>query len=210
MFDNDDVDAENEDTDEDKDGGAPAEPEADGDALLLGRWAAGDKHAGELLIRRLFPTIRRYFQDRVSVEDAADLIQETLYECCRAREGFRGESTLRAFILSIARHVLLKFFRKKRRKYSPIDPLTHSIAELSGPGVFTAVLIAGDNERLRWAIRQLPIDLHDALEFKYWKGMTATEAATILGLNPNTYKRRVQRARDRLRQILEAAAGNAQ
>ncbi|MCB9704792.1 MAG: RNA polymerase sigma factor [Myxococcales bacterium] len=201
MFDDDD---EGEEKSQGK-GGSPEERAIDGDVLLLERWAAGDSAAGQSLIRRLFPTIQRYFKERVCVDDAADLIQETLYECCRARDKFRGESTLRSFVLSIAHHVLLKYFRKKKRKYAPLDPLTHSVAELSGPGVFTAVVMAGDRERLRWAIRQLPIDLHDALEFKYWKGMTATEAASILGLNPNTYKRRVQRARERLRKILGLA-----
>jgi len=172
------------------------------DRDLLQAWSDGDTRAGDRLIRRHDPAVRRYFSTKVPAGEVQDLIQETFMQCTRSLRNFREESNFRGFLLGIARNMLRHYFRTRRRRFSQVDPLTHSVVELSGPGVVTALALKDRRERILWGMRQLPINIQDALEFKFWEGITDREAAGILEIKAGTYKSRVRRGRELLSDIL--------
>ncbi len=170
------------------------------DLELIEAWREGDKVAGTVLIKRYFSTLNRFFANKVADNEKADLIQSTLLECTKSVTKYRGDAAFRTYLLSIARNVLLHHYRQRGRKQDKLDPLTHSVSQLT-TGVFTKLARAHDKEIVLQALRQLPIDIQIALELKYWERLTTAECAAILGIPANTVSGRIRRGKEKLKQI---------
>ena len=61
---------------------------------------------GMALYRRYFDPLYRFFRAKAP-DDYEDLIQNTMLECVRSRERFRGDAPFRAYLFGVARHRLL-------------------------------------------------------------------------------------------------------
>jgi len=86
------------------------------DIDLLRAWSAGDLRAGDRLIRRHNTTVRRYFNNKVPPGAAPELIQETFLQCARSLHNDRQEASFQSFFLSIARSVLIHYYRTHKRR----------------------------------------------------------------------------------------------
>lgn len=176
---------------------AAAKPD---DAELLEEWRNGDNEAGNELVRRHFMTVYRFFVNKVN-DDVDDLIQRTFLACVEGRDRFRADSSLRAYILGIARNQLLMFMRRRQRRESPVAPNELSVAEVAGSP--SLVIAEREEEKLLLeALRQIPIDLQIAVELHYWEHIPVAQMAEILEIPAGTVKSRLFRARDALRQAL--------
>ena len=173
------------------------------DLELLQAWAMGDNRAGGRLIKRHFPALVRFFGNKVPESEQADLIQSTMLECVRSKDKFRGQAQFRTYLLSIARNVLLHYYRQRSRKQDRLDPLADSVAALSTAGLFSKLAKEGDREMILMGLRQLPIDLQIALELTYWERLTANECAIILGIPANTVSGRIRRGKQALGKIID-------
>src|SRR5262245_5534947 len=100
----------------------------DADLALLERWRQGDRRAGEDLFARHLAEVYRFFEHKVG-SDAEDLAQRTFLACTAARDQFRGQSTFRTYLFTIARHELHGYLRKLPRG-ERVDLDSTSIAEL--------------------------------------------------------------------------------
>lgn len=172
------------------------------DLELLETWAAGDNRAGGALIKRHFPTLRRFFANKVIESEQADLIQSTMLQCVHAKDGFQKKARFSTFLLSIARHELMHYYRKRGRKLDKLDPLADSVAAVS-TSVFGKIANKDEHELLLAALRQLPMDLQIVLELKYWERMTAKECGAILGISANTVSGRIRQGKEKLGALLE-------
>src|SRR5690606_22274340 len=59
------------------------------------------------------------------------------------------------------------------------------------------------------ALRHISVDLQLVLELHYWEGMSTRELSVVLELPHGTVKSRLRRAREALREVLEAPAAAA-
>jgi len=92
-------------------------PSQDPDARCVERARWGDPAAIAELVARHQGVVYRYLLARTEDEDrAADLTQEAFLKGLRALPGFRGESSFRTWMLSIARNELLGHHRKTERR----------------------------------------------------------------------------------------------
>lgn len=118
---------------------------------------------------------------------AEELAQETFYRATRAFLGWRGGSAV-AWLLAIARHVLIDEARRGRR----LEPLPDSLVagiEPSGGHDVTRVLAS------------LPKAQRQVLELIYIYGYSHAEAAAILGTSEGAVKTAVWRARSAFRRV---------
>jgi len=175
----------------------------DPDLALVERWRAGERDAGEQLFERHFDGLYRFFQSKSS-GDADELVQATLLACLRAKDQFRGESSFRAYLFSIARHVLYRYLRDRRRD-ERFDVTTTSVAEvITTPG--SALARDQDHRALLAALRELSIEQQTLLELHYWEELDTLELARIFDVPPGTIRIWLFRARGKLRARLAAAA----
>lgn len=166
------------------------------DRQLLEAWAAGDRNAGEALIRWYLDDLYRFFSHKVA-GPVDDLVQQTFLSCLESRaRGARAEH-FRAYLFGVARHVLYAHYRKESARPECFDPERSSVRELlvQSSGMSTYLTA----QRLRRALLELPIETQLLLELRYYAGLDATELGIVFDRKPAAIRKRLESARDKLR-----------
>ena len=176
-------------------------PRMDEDYDHLRAWQAGDERAGELLFRRHYKLVLRFFYNKVGA-CAHDLVQRTFLGCLEARERIRGDASFRGFLFGVARNVLFDHYRLARRDREHIDFGSVSAEDLR-PTPSSLVAQAREVEILLRALRQIPLEAQVILEMYHWEGMRAHEIGEVLGMPEPTVRTKIRRARLRLEQVIE-------
>lgn len=170
---------------------------SDDDERLLRAWRDGDQDAGNALVDRHFSTVYRFFRSKVD-DDVEDLTQRTFLASMEGLERLRRDRDFRAYLLGIARRLLLRRFRDQAIRGRYEDPMMVSAAELGG-SPSQEVAAADERRLLLLGLRRIPLDLQICLELHYWEGMAVADIAEVLSVPPGTVKSRLHRAREQLR-----------
>lgn len=178
------------------------------DYALLDAWRAGDANAGNALFERHFDAICRFFRNKVT-SAVDDLIQRTFLACVESRDRFRGDSSFRTYLFTLARNELYAHLRRSGREQARFDPLEQSVHDLAPTPTHVAARRA-EQRMLLAALRRLPVELQLALELYYWEDMPAPELARVLDVPEGTVRTRLRRAKQlveqRLRELGEGEA----
>jgi RNA polymerase sigma factor (sigma-70 family) len=176
------------------------------DAELLRAWKVGDKRSGARLYHRHAGTVDRFFRTKVAEADIGDLMQATFMTCFEHAENFKPEASFRAFLLGVARNLLLHHYRSRYRKHDKVDFGVSSILDI---GVRPSAIIAEqqDERRLLNALRSLPLEQQILLELYYWEGMQGRELAELYGRPEGTIRTQLRRARQQLSATFEQLDG---
>jgi RNA polymerase sigma factor (sigma-70 family) len=185
------------------------EPQQKTDFELLEAWREGDQRAGKELFARHFDSIYRFFRSKV--DDAAeDLTQQTFLGCVKAKDSYRGDASFRTYLYTIARNRLYTHIRDRQRRDAVVEVGQQSVADL-GLGSATAALAARQEQQLLLeAMRHLPLEMQVALELHYWEGLSVREIAIVIETPEGTIKRRLQRARQRLDELIVELASSGE
>jgi len=155
---------------------------------------------------------------RVLNEDtsrAKDVTQQVFEEACRGLTKYRGEASVKTWLLAIAHHQCLKEIASGERRRGILqrhqdDVATHLHAEAALPAE-SAVLSREWLARLTWALDQLPPEDRSILIMRFGVGvpheLSAPEIAQILGVSRAAAYRRLQEALVRLRRIMHDEVG---
>ncbi|MCY1004500.1 RNA polymerase sigma factor [Nannocystis pusilla] len=161
---------------------------------LVRRWNEGDKASGSELINRHFDALDRFFRNKL-FRDGADLRQLTFERICKHRANFRGESSFRTYLFSVAHHVLIDHLRKHVRESADFD--LEGLADL-GASPSSLVSRSREHTRLAQALREIPLKEQIVLELHYWEDCSMDEIAVILEIPPGTTRSRAQQGREKL------------
>lgn len=151
-------------------------------------------------MRRYFANVYGFFHARIP-EHAEDLAQRTFLACAEQREAYRGAGTFRAYVFGIARKQMLKHFEKsdivRRAAFRELPP-----TGLPSP---TGLVANREQEQLLLrALVRLPVDTQVLLQLHYWERLSTEEIATVMQLGRSAVKVRLHRARERLRDEIDA------
>jgi RNA polymerase sigma-70 factor (ECF subfamily) len=156
------------------------------------------------VVRALSPPLHAYLARRTGA-DADDLLAETWLRAYAARRTFdSARGTVRVWSFGVARHVLLAHWR--RVVDLPHDSGAHEETTDPWPDVDDRLAAAAVAPALRAAIADLPVVERELLLLVAWDGLTPTEAAAVVGVPAPTARTRLFRARQRIRERLEATA----
>jgi len=166
----------------------------DDDRELLAAWRAGDRAAGDGLIRRHFDAICRFFRTKLG-DEVEDLIQRTFLDLLEAKGPV---DNVRATLFTIAHRRLLDHLRMRYSR--PVDQLgSVSVADL-GTSPSSAVGRSEEERLLHEAMRRVSVEHQVALELAYWEEMSGPEIAAVLQVSEHTVRSRLARARAALRE----------
>ena len=179
----------------------------DTDRDLVEAWRAGDKKAGDQLLQRHHVSLRKFFINKVPDADRGELIQNTLLGCLTGIKNFRGKSSFRTFLFTVARNKLYDYYRKKERAPALEELPDTSVAAIS-TGPFSLVARRREHRLLRLALRNVPMDDQIVLELYYWEDLSANDIAQILDSAEPAIRSRVRRAKARLKEQIKALAGS--
>ncbi|HSK76247.1 MAG TPA: sigma-70 family RNA polymerase sigma factor [Thermoanaerobaculia bacterium] len=181
-----------------------SDPEAHGadDADLIRRTAAGDHAAFDLLVRRHQAAVFRFARALAGQDgDAEDALQETFLAAWRGAAGWREQASVLTWLMSIARHAVYRQHRRRSGEpedFAPLADLGLSAGWGSSeePQRFLARL--EDRDRLARALAALSAEDREVLVLRDVEGLSAHEAAQVLGLAEGAVRTRHHRARLRL------------
>ena len=186
-----------------------AEDAADDD--LVARLRAGDRDAVEQAYVAHHAAIRRFARRLVGDEASAeDIVHETFVALPRAIRRFRGEGSLRSFLIGVAvnhsrRHVRAAMRRRRATERLAAHDETHPRASITTPAdELTRKRLAS---RLWGALDQLPIDQRVVFVLCEAEQRTSVEVAGIVGAPEGTVRTRLFHAKRKLRELLEDAHG---
>jgi RNA polymerase sigma-70 factor, ECF subfamily len=99
-----------------------AQDAANGDATVLDAVRRGDEAAFVALAERYRRQLQVHcYRMPGSVEDAEDLVQETMLRAWKGRAGFEGRSLFRTWLYRIATSACLNPLERQRRRITPPD-----------------------------------------------------------------------------------------
>lgn len=154
------------------------------------------------VFERFFPRLRSFFvASGFQPADADDLSQTALLAVYKAREEFRGEGSLDAWVYSIARNVARDEWRRRGRA-SEIEPLAETIPD-PRPAIDDEHEGRHDLARTIAALSKLPTGMRTCLLLHVQQGLPYREIARRLSLSLPTVKVQIWNARRRLRTLLE-------
>jgi RNA polymerase sigma-70 factor (ECF subfamily) len=180
------------------------DPDGTTEFELLTQWCEGSDHAGDLLLRRCFPLLYRFFINKVG-DATDDLVQQTLIACVRHRDKMLDSGAFRMYLLKIARSRLYDHLRALRRRAGHVDDDFEQVSvEVAGTSNTSRYGRAQASMHVRDALRRLPVDLQLVVELHYWEEHSTAEIAVLLELAQGTVKSRLRRAREALEADLQA------
>ena len=182
---------------------------ADPDQALVAAAAAGDRAAFEALVRRHQTRIVNYAMAIVKdPADAEDVAQETFIRAYRSLARFRGDSSFKTWLYTIATNAARTGLERRGRRGRVEDG---SLDDEAGP-LAAADVPAGDadaetalvrREAIDRALAALPPDLRVAVVLRDVEGLDYKEIAAATGAPIGTVESRIFRARRRLRPLLQ-------
>ncbi len=147
----------------------------------------------------LVPNLRAFAKSLSGNADYADdLVQETLIKAWKNRNTFAEGSNLKAWLFTILRNTFLSDRRK--RKFEVEDPDGILSAKLSTHGEQSGHM---DFLDFAQAFGKLPDDQREALILIGAEGFSYEEAALMCGCAVGTIKSRVNRARNKLVEMMD-------
>lgn len=178
-------------------------------ASLVARIAAGDRRAEAELVALHDRGLRYFLRRRCGDHELAeDLFQETFRVVLEKLRGgaLRDADKLAPFVRGVARNLTIAERRKRFRRGVPAS-LERVAEPVDGtPGAERQLERREDRRRLRQLLAELPNERYRSVLFRFYITGEPKEAiARDLGLEPRQVNVVLFRARQRFRQLLEAA-----
>ncbi len=179
------------------------------EAVLLERARNGDRAAIEELIQRHQNRIYRFGMKMCRhVDDAEDVLQDTLLTVAKTIGDFRGGSSLSTWLYTIARSFCIK--KRRKSKFAPLhehsleqDLVTESdVLADSGKAPDEAALGNELRVALENALESLDPEQREVLLLRDVEGLKASEVGQVVGISTAAVKSRLHRARVRVRELL--------
>jgi RNA polymerase sigma-70 factor (ECF subfamily) len=140
--------------------------------------------------------------------EAEDLVQETYLRAVRAFERLRPDSNLKSWLFTILRNVRLNQIRDSRSKSHLVqvdEPAsgTREFEDKSSKDPFFLYLTKIKQADVRKAIENLPAVYREVIVLREFEELSYGEIAEVLDCPPGTVMSRLNRAREKLKEMLQ-------
>lgn len=149
------------------------------DAELVARWQGGDERAATRLVERHADPVARFVSSlglRIGVEE---VVQDTFVRAFGALSTFRGESSLRTWLFTIARRLVADTRRGKWRARE-----TEEVREADASTEYDAldIMIADESQRrMQEALASLSPTQREVFVLRVNEGLSYREIAEVAG-----------------------------
>lgn len=165
--------------------------------FLLSAVQRGDQKAFDTLFRRYYPMLCAYGHRFVELEDAEEIVEDSLLWIWENRETLVIESSLNSYLFKMV-------YRRALNKLAHIDATqradTRFYEEMQEMLQDTDLYQVEElTQRIKDAIATLPESYREAFVMHRFRDMSYKEIAEILGVSPKTVDYRIQQALKQLR-----------
>ena len=149
------------------------------DATLLARWRGGDERAATEIVERHAGPLARFAASLGVREDVEEIVQDTFVRAFGSLEGFRGESSLRTWLFTILRRLVLDRRRARARR-----PIAVPVEESDAITEFDALdgMVAGETQRrVQEAMASMTPTQRVVFTLRVAEGLSYKEIAEVAG-----------------------------
>jgi RNA polymerase sigma-70 factor (ECF subfamily) len=153
--------------------------DADVDARLIERYRAGDERAATELVTRHAQALARFASSLGERAEVEELVQDTFVRAFGALDSFRAESSLRTWLFTIERRLILDRRRSAARHHARFDA-----GEAEAATEHTALdnVVAEETQaRLQQAMERLSPMQREVFTLRVAEGRSYKEIAEIAG-----------------------------
>jgi RNA polymerase sigma-70 factor (ECF subfamily) len=156
---------------------SPDKPEPT-DAELIARWKVGDSRAATQLVGRHSQALARFAASSGERDGIEELVQDTFVRAFASLDSFRGESSLRTWLFTIERRLMLDRRRaeKRSRETVPVEESDH----VSEYGALDSLIAEEAQERVRRSLDALSPTQRDVFTLRVQQGLSYKEIAEVL------------------------------
>jgi RNA polymerase sigma-70 factor (ECF subfamily) len=167
------------------------------ESVLITQVIANDDRAITQLYWQYVPRLRRFFKDRIGdKKDAEEVVHDTFLSVLDALPSFDGKAKLSTWIMGIAKHELVDYYRKKKIKkllFSRFPFLEKLVDQALGPQL--ALEEKQLKQRILKTFQKLSEGYALILRLKYVEGLSVAEIAQTLEISYKAAESRLTRAR---------------
>lgn len=149
------------------------------DLELIARWQSGEERAATLLVERHAEALSRYVMSVGHHGLIDEVVQDTFVRAFGSLDAFRGESSLRTWLFTIARRLVLDGRRAERRQ-----KLHDEVREGDAVTGFDALdqLVADEaKQRMQDALGRLSPTQREVFTLRVNDGLSYKEIAAVVG-----------------------------
>ena len=149
------------------------------DLALTERWQGGDERAASALVARHAPALARFAASLGEWQEVDEIVQDTFVRAFGSLESFRGESSLRTWLFTILRRLVLDRRRAARRGGEAVALEDAGLATEHGP---LEGMIADETQgRVEAAVQRLTRMQREVFTLRVSEGLSYKEIADVLG-----------------------------
>jgi RNA polymerase sigma-70 factor (ECF subfamily) len=151
---------------------------ASDDAVLINRWLAGDERAATAIVERHAEALARFAARLGITQDVDELVQDTFVRAFGALDSFRADSSLRTWLFTIERRLVIDRRRSQGRRGTEVDVEDEQLA--SGYNALDTLVADEASQRVHAALAQLTRLQRDVFLLRVQEGRSYKEIAEIL------------------------------
>lgn len=178
---------------------------------------AGNEHEFESHVAQVRPLLERTALGLTgNLDDAGDLVQETLIRAFRYFHNFEVGSNFRAWVLRILHNTHISRYRQQKRTQDAVaweEIVEHGESQVEGseladrlPAPEQLIFAQVPDEEVQHALDSLPDSFRTVIEMADLRDYSYAEIGQLLRLPIGTVRSRLFRARQRLRRLLSQYA----
>lgn len=149
------------------------------DAELIARWQSGDQRAAASLVERHSGPLARFAASLGERDEVDELVQDTFVRAFQSLESFRADSSLRTWLFTILKRLMLDRRRAERRRRD-----TAELDERDAVTEYDALdTLVGDEmaRRVQDAVNGLTPLQREVFSLRVNEGLAYAEIATVVG-----------------------------
>jgi len=179
-----------------------SENDGDVDARLIERWRAGDERAATELVERHAAALARFASSLGEREEIEELVQDTFVRAFQALDSFRADSSLRTWLFTIERRLVLDRRRAGARRHAR---LSYGEADAAVEHTALDAVVAEETEaRLQRAIGRLSPTQREVFVLRVAEGRSYREIAEIAGTTEGAARVHYHNAMRAVKEFLDA------
>lgn len=171
---------------------------------LISLVLSGEKGAATRFYKEFAPKLRRYLNAKLPEGEVEEVLQDTFLSAFDSMPLFRGESSISTWLISITRHEVADFYRKKyvRSAIEHTAPLFENmVSELLSPEF--SMEKEKIEKRFFSTYRKLSRQYQDVLSYRFELSMSVKEIASRMDLSFKATESLLYRARLAFREEYE-------
>ncbi|HEY4670971.1 MAG TPA: RNA polymerase sigma factor [Gemmatimonadaceae bacterium] len=171
------------------------------DMELINRWKSGDSRAATQLVGRHSQALARFAASAGERDGIEELVQDTFIRAFNSLDSFRGESSLRTWLFTIERRLMLDRRRAERRSRETV-PVQDS-DQVSEYGALDGLIAEEAQERVRKSLDALSPTQREVFTLRVQQGLSYKEIAEVVGSTEGAtrvhYHNAIQKVKEFLR-----------